>query len=123
MQNLKIRRADPQFAFVYTLRKDEGGLYFVVDAGEPGEKDFSAFGDRYNEPSATLLDNFDTMTAAMADLEIYTDEFGTFISGYAPIFATNGERVGVIGVDIKADAIAQKQRTCRSGFDYCLAAS
>jgi GAF domain-containing protein/HAMP domain-containing protein len=109
-QNLKIRQADAEFVFVYTLRRDDNGLYFVVDGGEPTEQDFSPYGERYDDPSVTLAANFDTMTEAISDPEIYTDRFGSFISGYAPIFASNGERAGVIGIDISADTIVQRQR-------------
>ncbi|HET9908847.1 MAG TPA: hypothetical protein VFQ23_19510, partial [Anaerolineales bacterium] len=102
-KNVKIKRTDPELRFVYTMRKDEQGIYFVVDAQvSPDEPDISEFGDRYEEPSATLVNNFDTMTGTLIEPEFYTDEFGTFLSGYAPIFTSNGERVGVLGVDIAA---------------------
>ena len=110
VQNLKIRRTDPEFVFVYTLRQDDEGLYFVVDAGEPGEENISAFGERYDDPSITLASNFDTLTAAISDPEIYTDRFGSFLSGYAPIFTADGQQAGVIGVDISADTIVNQQR-------------
>ena len=110
-KNVKIKRSDPDLIFVYTLRKDEQGLYFIVDARiAPDEPDISEFGDRYLEPSATLVKNFDTMTHTILEPEIYTDEFGSFLSGYTPIFTSNGERVGVLGVDISANTIrAQEQ--------------
>jgi GAF domain-containing protein/HAMP domain-containing protein len=109
LQNLKVRSSDPDIKYVYTMRKDEQGIYFVVDAGEPGE-DISAFGERYTTPSEMLAENFDTMMDAMVEPEIYTDEYGSFLSAYAPIFTNAGERVGVIGVDILAETILQKQR-------------
>jgi nitrate/nitrite-specific signal transduction histidine kinase len=106
---MKIRSTDPQFVFVFTASKDENGLYFVVDAGEPGEEGIAAFGERYDDPSETLAANYDTMTSAVVDPEIYTDRFGSFISGYAPIFSSSGERVGVIGIDIDAGTIVQER--------------
>jgi GAF domain-containing protein/HAMP domain-containing protein len=110
VQNLKIRYSNPQFIYTYTMSKDNEGFYFLVDAGEPGEENIAQFGERYEEPSITLIENYDTMTAAVADPDIYTDEFGSFISGYAPIFTSNNERVGAIGIDINADVVVQKQR-------------
>lgn len=110
VQNMKIRSTDPQFVFVFTASKDENGLYFVVDAGEPGEEGIAAFGERYDDPSETLAANYDTMTSAIVDPDIYTDRFGSFISGYAPIFSSNGERVGVIGIDIDAGAIVRERK-------------
>jgi GAF domain-containing protein/HAMP domain-containing protein len=109
-KNVKIKRSDPDLIFVYTVRKDEQGIYFVVDARiAPDEPDISEFGDRYLEPSATLVENFDTMTRTIIEPEIYTDEFGSFLSGYAPIFTSGGERVGVLGVDISADTILAQE--------------
>jgi putative methionine-R-sulfoxide reductase with GAF domain len=109
VQNMRIRSTDPQFVFVFTASKDENGLYFVVDAGEPGEEGIAAFGERYDDPSETLAANYDIMTSAVVDPEIYTDSFGSFISGYAPIFSSDGERVGVIGIDIDAGTIVQER--------------
>lgn len=109
VQNLKIRKSDPLFIYVFTASKDENGFYFVVDAGEPGEEGIAAFGERYDDPSPTLADNYDTMTGTVVDPGIYTDQYGSFLTAYAPIFNSNGERVGVIGVDINADTIVQEQ--------------
>jgi len=110
-RNARIKRSDPDLIFVYTLRKDELGIYFVVDARlTPDEALISNYGDRYEQPSETLVANFDSMSRALIEPEIYTDEFGSFLSGYAPIFTSNGEQVGVLGVDISADTILEQQR-------------
>jgi len=109
-QNLKIRSADPELRFVYTMRKDAQGIYFVVDAGLPSETGYSPFGTRYEEPGPALVENFDSLAGTMLEPEFYTDEYGTFLSGYTPIFSSNGQRVGVLGVDITAATIlAQEQ--------------
>jgi GAF domain-containing protein/HAMP domain-containing protein len=110
LQNLEIRKIDPEIAFVYTMRKDEQGIYFVVDAGEPGEIDIARYGERYFDASPTLQANFDLLESAIADQEIYTDTYGSFLSAYAPIRNSKGERVGVIGVDIRADDIIDRER-------------
>ena len=109
-KNVNIKQSDPDLIFVYTVRKDDEGIYFVVDARlSADEPDISEFGDRYLEPSATLVENFDTMTSTIIEPEIYTDEFGSFLSGYTPIFTSNGERVGILGVDISADTIVAQE--------------
>jgi GAF domain-containing protein/HAMP domain-containing protein len=110
LQNLQIRNSDPDFIFVYTMRKDSQGIYFVVDGNEVDAEGFSAYGERYLEPSPLLVENFDTMVTPIAESEIYTDEYGTFLSAYAPIFSSDGRQVGVVGVDITADTIIQEQR-------------
>src|SRR5215212_1790425 len=73
-QNVKIKQSDSDLKFVYTVRKDEQGIYFVVDARTSlDEEDISEFGDRYKEPSTTLVENFDTMNGTIIEPEIYTD--------------------------------------------------
>jgi GAF domain-containing protein/HAMP domain-containing protein len=109
-QNLRIKKADSDLIFVYTMRRDEQGIYFVVDAGLPGEPDISQFGERYLEPGPLLGEKFDSLNGTMLEPEFYTDEYGTFLSGYTPIFTSDGQRVGVLGVDISADTILAQER-------------
>jgi len=113
-QNLKIKGAEPELRFVYTMQKDAQGIYFVVDAGLPGEEGYSPFGTRYEEPGPALVENFDSMTGTILEPEFYTDEYGTFLSGYAPIFSSEGQRVGIIGVDITANTILAREQEYRN---------
>ena len=113
-QNLKIRASEPELRFVYTMQKDAQGIYFVVDAGLPGEEGYSPFGTRYEEPGPALVENFDSMTGTILEPEFYTDEYGTFLSGYTPIFSSEGQRAGVIGVDITANTILLREQEYRN---------
>jgi GAF domain-containing protein len=110
-RNAKIKRSDPDLRFVYTLKKNEqGNIYFIVDARiSPDEVDISNYGDIYEKPSDTLKDNFDTMNSTIV-VPIYTDEFGTFLSAYTPIFNSQGKQVGVLGVDMTAQTVLTKER-------------
>ena len=110
LHNLKILKSDPDFVFAYTMRKDPQGIYFVVDGNDLDAEGFSPYGDRYLEPSPFLVENFDSMTYPIVEPEIYTDEFGSFISAYAPILSSDGRQVGVVALDIAADTIVQQQR-------------
>lgn len=109
--NLKIKQAEPDLRFIYTMKKDQGKIHFVVDAGIPGEPLISSFGDEYKEPSQTLVDNFDTLTGTLVEPGFYSDEFGTFLSAYAPIHSSSGQQVGVLGVDITANTILAQERS------------
>jgi len=110
LKNFEILKSDPDFVFVYTMRKDAQGIYFVVDGNDPNTEGFSPYGERYLEPSTLLVDNFDSMARPIVEPDIYTDEYGSFLSAYAPIFSSDSRQVGVVGVDIAADAIIQEQR-------------
>lgn len=107
-QNIKILNSDPTLIYVYTMRKDAQGIYFVVDAAR-NPSAASPYGARYTAPPATLVDNFDTMKEAIVVPTIYNDEFGSFLSAYAPIFNSFGDRVGVLGVDISAETLYQRE--------------
>jgi len=107
--NLRIKRSDPDLEFVYTMRKSGDTIFFVVDAGAPGEPDISAYGDIYHEPSETLIASFDSMSGTVVEQEIYTDEFGSFLSAYTPIYTSDNKVVGVLGVDISATTIVQNE--------------
>ncbi|OQY91379.1 MAG: hypothetical protein B6D38_01880 [Anaerolineae bacterium UTCFX1] len=109
-QNLKIRGSDSELKWVYTMRKDEQGVYFVVDGALPNEDGYSPYGLRYEEPGPTLLENFDTMNGVILEPDYYTDEYGSFLSAYTPIFNSDGQRVGVLGVDITVDTIRAQER-------------
>lgn len=109
--NLKIKASEPELRFVYTMRKDEQGqIYFVVDAGHPTEEGYSPFGTPNEEPGPALVANFDLMNSTILESDFYPDEYGTWLSGYAPIFTSNGERAGVLGVDISANTILAQER-------------
>lgn len=109
-QNTRIASIDEEIAYVYTMRKDEQGIYFVVDASGLNYSDTALFGERYTDPSPLLLENFDTLETAMADQNIYTDQWGSFLSGYAPIRNSQGQKVGVIGVDLSAATVIERER-------------
>ena len=108
--NLKIRSADSDLVFVYTMRKNTQGIYFVVDANLPSDEGVSDFGQIYEEPSSTLEDNFDSINQTIIEPDFYTDEYGTFLSAYAPIYTSTGERAGVLGIDIAANNVRAKER-------------
>jgi GAF domain-containing protein len=107
--NLKIKDSDPDLIFVYTMRKNDQGIYFVVDANRPGDEDISAFGELYQEPGPTLLENFDTINQTIIEPDFYTDEYGTFLSAYAPIYSSAHENVGVLGIDMNASKVVAKE--------------
>jgi methyl-accepting chemotaxis protein len=47
---------------------------------------------------------------AGVDDDVYTDQWGTWLSGYAPIYNAAGEPVGAVGVDMCAVDVAELQR-------------
>ena len=92
-------------AYIYTLREiDENTTEFIVDASQ-------------DEP-AQLGYEYDYLPAmrmafkgkANSDEELYTDEWGTFLSGYAPVFDSSGKVDSIVGVDIDALYIINQKK-------------
>ena len=109
-QNLKIRSSDANLRFVYTMRFDNKGLYFVVDATNPGEAGASLYGERYPSPGPVLANNYKTISHTLAEKKFYTDEYGTFLSAYAPFYTSQGQLAGIIGADISASTVLAQER-------------
>jgi signal transduction histidine kinase len=99
---------DPQsvIKFVYTCVAKDDAIRFVLDPTPAGDNDGDGIDDKahimeiYDTPSDTLWEVFKTGIAKVAP-EPYQDRWGSFISGYAPIFDRDDALVGVAGVDIE----------------------
>lgn len=104
----KIVEASPEIAFVYTVVKKGDQVYFVLDPTEEGDEDKDGVDDKshimqvYEDAGADMLRAFSS-GEPHADGKPYSDIWGTFISGYAPIKDGSGKVVAVAGVDLKAD--------------------
>lgn len=95
---LKQLQKDTGIKFVYTLADaGNGKTRFVLDAGE-GE-DHSPLNSEYD-----YLDEMKPAFSgvAAADNEVLTDQWGSQLSGYAPIKDSSGKVVGIACVDVDA---------------------
>lgn len=85
--------------YIYTLMpKDAANFQFVVDTDpeDPGE---------YAEDYEAQDEMFEAMAGSPSvTAEPFTDEWGTFYSGYAPI-EVNGSPAGIVAVDYQASSI------------------
>lgn len=91
--------------FVYTVRRDpSGNIMFVVDAEEKLE-DLSHVGDVYTQATPLLIATFDAPYEVHVEKNFYSDQWGTWLSGYAPIFSRNGDLAGIVGIDVSAKQV------------------
>jgi adenylate cyclase len=96
------RRKDTYVRYVYTLApsvSDPNTLQFVVDAEEVAA-DASHPGDIYRYTGKTI-----EVGPAYADEDFSIDQWGTWLSAYAPIKNSSGQTVAMLGVDISADSV------------------
>lgn len=89
--------------FIYTMAyHDEDNFMFVVDA-DPEEP--ADFGELY-ETEDEMLETINNKTAVVTK-EASEDEWGQSYTGYAPIMNKSGKVIGIVGVDVDANAIKQ----------------
>ena len=111
--------------FVYTLVDAGGTARFVLDTAEPGDRD----GDGVEDRSGVweVYPDMDPVAAKVlregvtsATEHPYSDDWGTFMSAYAPILDETGRVCGILGVDQDARdfkaAIEQQVRAARHGL-------
>ena len=101
----KIRDSNSDILYIYTMKKNEGKIEFVVDA-DYGKENSAEIGEIYDENVPELIKGFDEPSV---DKEFTIDEWGTVMSGYAPIKNSEGKIVGLIGVDMDSKKIIEKQ--------------
>ena len=105
-----IRDAGSGYRFVYTLRHSpDGKIRFVVDAEETPE-DMSHLGEYYDDAGPSIVAHIDTLDQPVLEDEFYTDKWGTWLTGYAPVFGSDGQPKVVLGMDIAASTVLQKER-------------
>ncbi len=88
------------------MRKGDDGVVFVIDSDT--SPDQSLPGRKYTASVPNLHRGFTRLTA---DQKILCDEWGCFLSGYAPL--KNGQGNYLIGIDLRADEVNRKFRAIR----------
>lgn len=105
-QLITIKAASNDMRFVYLMGKQKNQVIFLVDAEPADSKDYSPPGQIYPNPSDYLMGIFETGNAFVEGP--ITDDWGTWISGHAPIIdSDNGQILAIIGIDI--DAVTWQQ--------------
>lgn len=115
-----LQKDSASIRYVYVLRKTSDGnnLAFVADS-EYGRNDFIVplIDHVYEEaPEEAFL----AYSGPAVKKEFYSDEWGEYMSGYAPVYNSAGEVVGVAGVDISKDTIMQRLNASENTIYYIL---
>ncbi|HTY16079.1 MAG TPA: hypothetical protein VMC42_10290 [Methanoregulaceae archaeon] len=111
---LTMRSMNDRIVNAYIMKVGTGGdisfiaddLYFDDPAGS------AKIGDSYLTPDK--MEIFGALSLPTASQQVYTDKYGTFISGYAPIDTdlngSSGNTVAVLGVDMAATTYTDEVR-------------
>ena len=112
---LTMRSMDDRIVNAYIMKVANNGnisfladdLYFEDPAGS------AKIGDRYITPDN--MEIFGALSLPTASQHVYTDKYGSFISGYAPIDTdlngSEGNTVAVLGVDMAATTYTDEIRS------------
>lgn len=110
---LKLRRLVPEIYYAYVLGTSPEGLRFMIDSTyytqNPGDPlGPTSVGELYDDPSPDALQAVRTGLITVS-ARPYTDSFGSFMSGFAPIRDGKGKVVGFVGIDFSLAQLRQKQ--------------
>jgi diguanylate cyclase (GGDEF)-like protein len=109
-KNLNLLRdfkaANQDIAFIYIMRRQGDDIAFVIDSDQTDQQAQPGKVYEIDVPNMKL-----GFTAFAADNHITCDEWGCFLSGYAPLKNGNGRYL--LGIDMRADEVAQKFRAIR----------
>jgi class 3 adenylate cyclase len=106
----EVAAAEPDFSDLYIMRRGPkpGSLEMVVDAVILADAPPAKPGEPYEADRETkMLEGFDH---PVVEDDIYTDAWGTVLSGYAPIRDARGTAVAIVGIDVRASRIAAIKR-------------
>lgn len=96
-----ILQANSDFKYLYSMVERGGKYYFVLDASLKKDE---------NEPVTNFNEPYEDFTQAMKDAfeqripivekDFYADQWGLFLSAYAPLFDSAGNFEGIVGIDL-----------------------
>ncbi len=98
---IDIKESDDQLRDVYLMVKKADWVYFAVDGLLYKDSNYRVPRLLYRNPPAMLFDVFSSGNTQV--IGPYSDEYGAFVSGYAPIIDVRSNTViGVLGIDTNA---------------------
>jgi diguanylate cyclase (GGDEF)-like protein len=103
--------AVPEVRYLYTVARDGQDVRFVLDAADPEARSGSGLPEQsevwqpYAEREPALLAALGldgSAPRAAATAGVYSDPWGRFVTGWAPVYDSQGSAVGAVGVDVDA---------------------
>lgn len=111
-----MRSANDEITNAYIMYVDDNQVItFVVDdfwLEDPGQA--GRIGEVYPSPDREQI--FRALSVPSASEGVYTDRWGTFISGYAPVRDNNGNTIAVLGIDVEASDLPARVSAVRIAY-------
>jgi signal transduction histidine kinase len=121
----RVKDSDSRIRYVYLMRPKDGKMVFLVDAEDPGSKDFSPPGQVYYEAKPEEFDVFEGKSRpAPWMLGPITDRWGTWISANAYVLDSRGVPVALLGTDVDVNrALSSFNDIKNIGYLYVILAA
>lgn len=100
-----MMKSNPDIAYLYVMRRDKNKALFVLDSDTVAMSDIGEV-DQLATPA--MMEGF---YLPSVDQKINSDQWGYFLSGYAPL--KNGRGQYLIGIDMRADEVTEKLQEMR----------
>lgn len=119
---VRIRAVDPQASPYTFTRSEDGTLSFIGTWGSTGFPIAGVDppdGVRLGQPVGevvpeTTIEFLELGLSTQTEQPSYTDQFGTWISAYTPLYDQSGALVGGLGIDYEASYVEEvRQRSIR----------
>jgi len=112
----KVIEADGNIAYVFTLIMKGNKVHFILDPTLSGDKNGDGLDEKshimqvYREVPAEVYAIFKSKTAIVSKEPVH-DEWGNFMSAFAPVYDSHNKFVAVLGLSIFADNYIQRLET------------
>jgi diguanylate cyclase (GGDEF)-like protein/PAS domain S-box-containing protein len=113
----RFKAALAEVRYVYTVSRDGAQVRFVLDAATPGVRNSqgvpeqSGVWERYTGVDPAMMGALgmegDVPHPGVTE-EPYSDSWGTFMTGWAPIYDAQQRSIGAVGVDVDASLYLQR---------------
>ena len=118
----RMKASLPDVHYIYTMVHEDGQFRFVLDAADPGDHDNDGVDDQsgvwepYTEMDSAMpvvfgLDG--SPGRAVATDRPFSDKWGSFMTGWAPLVDANGVQYGAVGVDIDTSVYVAHMHSAR----------
>jgi diguanylate cyclase (GGDEF)-like protein/PAS domain S-box-containing protein len=119
----RMRMAVSDIRYIYTVVADGPNVRFVLDAADEGDHDGDGLDDQaglweiYDDADPTIwiaLGRDGVAGRPVATAKPYSDKWGSFMTGWAPIRDASGRQIGVVGVDVDASVYLARLAAARN---------
>lgn len=110
-----VMQIEPRLRSTYTFVEGDWdrGVHWIGDTYRVTDpEDMTVFMEPYTVTDDSVLLN--GLIENTVNMNYYTDDWGTWVSAYGPIRNSNGDVVGGLGMDMRADYVTQVQEAVKS---------